>query len=334
MTRAHPTPQAHPDPQVTVIVPLHNSSVHLPGLLGCLERNDPARLHVRFVDDRSTDDPAAALAPALDRHPHWSLQQLSGPHASAGAARNLASEDLRTDWVTYLDADDWLRPGYLPALVSEAGRLEVDLLRTDHVVAEGRRRTLRRVPSRHRGGRVGSPRDAILPADQPTIVDHPYAWAGIYHRRLAEAGLLRFDPALRTAEDRPWIWRLLLATERYAVAQQVGYLYRRDLPQSLSRVADERQLDFFAAQRAIAELLRTDPDGDRFWPKARRRGLELLLRQWSLRHRFTAELRARFEAAASDWLTDLAGLEEGLATMTAERAATVRRIRDQHRSAA
>ncbi|MCO6705232.1 glycosyltransferase family 2 protein, partial [Streptomyces sp. CHB9.2] len=66
-------------------------------------------------------------------------------------------------------------------------------------------------------GEVLDPRDAILPADRTTSVDYAYVWAGIYHRRLLERGLLHFTESLRTAEDRPWIWRLHREATSFAV---------------------------------------------------------------------------------------------------------------------
>jgi len=42
-----------------------------------------------------------------------------------------------------------------------------------------------------------------MPVTDTTMVDYPYAWAGIYHRRLVDRGLLHFHDGLRTAEDRP-----------------------------------------------------------------------------------------------------------------------------------
>ena len=50
-------------------------------------------------------------------------------------------------------------------------------------------------------------------------MDYAYAWAGMYHRRLAERGLLHFTDGLRTAEDRPWIWRLHREAESFAVTR-------------------------------------------------------------------------------------------------------------------
>ena len=95
------------------------------------------------------------------------------------------------------------------------------MVRTDHVKFNGRKRAVHRSPMGPRGV-VMSPRDAILPAHRLTSVDAPNAWAGVYHRRLADDGALQFGEGLRTAEDRLWIWRLYLWVPTFAVIGLAG----------------------------------------------------------------------------------------------------------------
>src|SRR5690606_4721383 len=102
--------------------------------------------------------------------------------------------------------------------------------------------------------------DAILPAHRTTSVDYAYAWAGVYHRRLVERGLLHFTDGLRTAEDRPWIWRLHREAESFALSGLLGVFYRRGLPSSLTQIGDARQLDFVRAFDQVVEETVRDPE--------------------------------------------------------------------------
>ncbi|CAM5689991.1 hypothetical protein SANTM175S_10189 [Streptomyces antimycoticus] len=117
-------------------------------------------------------------------------------------------------------------PRLLRASARGDGGLGCDFVRTDHVQCTARARSITRVPHGRRDV-VMNPRDAILPADRSTSVDYPYAWAGMYHRRLADEGLLHFTHGLRTAEDRPWIWRLHREARSFAVLGVHGVFYRR-----------------------------------------------------------------------------------------------------------
>src|SRR5262249_31088581 len=131
-------------------------------------------------------------------------------------ARNAGLNAAQGEYITFLDGDDWIEAGYLERLVASIERFGCDFVRVDHVQVFGPRRKVFRVPQPRRD-EVFNPRQGILPATYSTMVDYPYAWAGIYHRRLLDQGLLHFHHGLRTAEDRPWIWRLHRRAESCAV---------------------------------------------------------------------------------------------------------------------
>jgi hypothetical protein len=166
---------------------------------------------------------------------------------------------------------------------------------------------------------VLKPRDRILPAGAKTMVDYPYAWAGIYRRELGD--LLAFPGHLHTAEDRPWIWRLHREARSFAVVSLAGIFYRRMVPSSLTQIGDERQLHFFDAFELVFKQIEDEHD---LLPKAVRTFCALLAHHLELGDRFSPALRARFVARAQDVL---AGLPAGLVTQAGlepERAALLR----------
>ena len=249
-----------------MIVPCYNLEEYAAGTLLSLARSRHPDIEFLLVDDASTDSTPAILAARADTLGRASI--LTRPHnGGLSAARNTGLDAVSGTYVAFLDGDDWVEPGYFPALLAVIERLGCDMVRTDHVKVHGRKRAVHRIAHGPRGA-VMSPRDAILPAHRLTSVDAPNAWAGVYHRRLADDGTLRFDEGLRTAEDRLWIWRLHLRAPTFAVVGLAGVFYRRGVAGSLSEVGDDRQLDFIDAFAAIFTELAADPDGPRFRPKA------------------------------------------------------------------
>ena len=109
-----------------------------------------------------------------------------------------------------------------------------------------------------RHGVTLDPRSGILPVDRRTMVDYPYAWAGVYRRSLGD--LLRFPAGLHTAEDRPWIWRLHREAASYAVVPLAGLFYRRQVANSLTQTGDRRQLDVFDAYEMVFDQLHGQPE--------------------------------------------------------------------------
>lgn len=299
---------------LSVIVPVRDGERYVADALASLTRNFRPGFEFIVVDDGSADDTAAVVEDFRADLPGLAVIRNPEPLGLADA-RNTGLEAASGRYVTFLDGDDWLAPGYLARLVAAVDGLGCDFVRTDHVQVEGRKRVVHRAPAARRGA-VLDPREAILPAGVRTMVDYPYAWAGVYRRSLGD--LLRFPAGLHTAEDRPWIWRLHREAVTFAAVPLAGVFYRRQVPGSLTQVGDERQLHFFDA----FELVMKDLEAA-YLPKAVRNFCALLGHHLELAGRFPPELRERFTARAAGMLGDLPPdlVAEAVAAMPAERAA-------------
>ena len=303
---------------LSVVVPCFDVARHVADTLASLARNTAPTTEVIFVDDASRDDTAAVLGAGVQRLPGARVLTLSRT-GGVGAARNAGLAQAVGDYVTFLDGDDVLAPGYLDQLVGSIEGLQCDFLRTDHVQVRGRDRVLRRVAHPHRGV-VTDSRTGIGRAGQSSAVDAPNVWAGIYSRRLLDDGLLQFDEDLRTCEDRVWVWRLHLAGRPFAVVGLRGVRYRREVTGSLTDIRDERQLDFVPAFERIVAMVRADPEAERWLPKALRSYCAIACHHLVGEQHFAPELQvalrqrvlASFRSLPAQPLTDvLLGLDRG-----------------------
>jgi hypothetical protein len=157
-------------------------------------------------------------------------------------------------------------------------------------------------------------------------VDSPYAWAGIYDRRLLDVGLLHFDAAWRTCEDRPWIWQLHLRASTFAVVGLYGVRYRRDVSASLTQRCGEQQLDFIPAFEKIMQQVYADRDADRFLPKALRSYCAVLCHHLGQRDRYSPALQRKLRAWSAASLRRLPAepLQAAIADLDAQRAASMK----------
>lgn len=285
-------------PVLSIVLPVHNVEAYLPDMLVSVERNADPDFEVIVVDDGSDDATPQVIEQFADRLP---LLQVVRHEQAAGLAdaRNAGLDRARGRYVTFLDGDDWLAPDYLRRLVESIERLDCDFVRVDHVVVRGRERVEVRAPEARRNS-VLDPRSGILPANRRTMVDYPYAWAGIYRRDLA--GMLRFPGHLHTAEDRPWIWRLHRTAGSYAVVSLAGVFYRRLRPTSLTQIGDARQLHFLDAYALVLAQVADDPV---LQPKAIRQFLAVLAHHRKLQARFARAEQVRLRRQARDILSML-----------------------------
>ncbi|MER5885544.1 glycosyltransferase family 2 protein [Streptomyces sp. NPDC001941] len=313
--------------KLSVVVPFYNVRSYASDTLASLRANAREDFEFLLVDDCSTDGTLELLQRAEREVPGVVLLRHER-NGGLATARNTGLDAARGEYLAFLDGDDWTAPGHFARLLCAIEELGVDFVRTDHVQCTARARSVHRVPVGRRGEAL-HPRDAILPADRSTSVDYPYAWAGLYHRRLKERGLLHFTDGLRTAEDRPWIWRLHREADSFAAVGSLSIFYRRGVSSSLTQIGDIRQLDFIRAFDQVIEETAKDPDADRLLPKAVRTYCAVISHHLGSVKRFepavARKLRAMGAAALRGMPQDV--LREALDSMDAERASRLRRLR-------
>ncbi|MEV4898651.1 glycosyltransferase family 2 protein, partial [Nonomuraea sp. NPDC055795] len=177
---------------LTVIVPVRDGEAYIGDCVASLARNARPDFEFIVVDDGSVDATGQIVEDAAV--PGLSVLRHLTPVGLADA-RNAGLAAATGRYVSFLDGDDWLAPGYLAEMVAAIEGLGCDFVRADHVQVTGRNRVVHRAPWARRGV-VVDPKEAILPAEVKTMVDYPYAWAGVYRRSLRD--LLQFPGSLHT----------------------------------------------------------------------------------------------------------------------------------------
>jgi glycosyltransferase involved in cell wall biosynthesis len=255
-------------PLLSVIIPAKDQAPFIRDAMTSLTRqfDDPSVMEIIVVDDGSTDGTGELAAAFTGRLP--GLQILRNDAAlGVASARNRGLDHATGRYITFLDPDDWYAPGHLAKITADIAELGVDFVRVDHIRHTNGHRSRHHAPQARRDVSL-DPKAGILPHGEATMVDYCFVWAGIYDRRLKDAGLLYFLDGVSTAEDRPWTWNLHLNASSYAVIDSPGIFYRRGVATSLTQVYDDRQLDFLPCYESIFELVDRHPDAARFWPKA------------------------------------------------------------------
>lgn len=97
-----------PDHSITVVIPTYNRCVELARALDSLVAQTDADFDVIVCDDGSTEDIKAVTQAYTDR---LRLQLLRIDNSGGPARpRNVAVAAAHTNWVSFLDSDDWWKP--------------------------------------------------------------------------------------------------------------------------------------------------------------------------------------------------------------------------------
>ena len=114
-------------PVFSIIVPAYNVEQYLPRCLDSLLKGQGTQTEVIAVDDCSTDGTAELLRQYAVKHPHLRVFTHE-TNQGVSAARNTALDAAQGDYILFVDADDRLHEGAVPALLAMIGQTKPDIV--------------------------------------------------------------------------------------------------------------------------------------------------------------------------------------------------------------
>lgn len=212
--------------QVSIILPVYNCAAFLPSALTSLLAERDIRLELIAVNDGSTDNSLALLREAAQRDERVIV--LDQPNQGPAAARNAALKVARGEWVTFVDADDWVAPGTYREWHRQACASDLDALIGNgyRFTADPHNETQSPLFKRQAWDKVLSGTDWIVHCTQQGEWPH-FVWLQFIRRALIQQHGMRFVPGL-LHQDILWTLNLALAAKRMGFARKLSYGYRRN----------------------------------------------------------------------------------------------------------
>ncbi len=175
--------------KVTVIIPVFNRADLVRRAVESVLAQTYRPEQIIIVDDGSTDDPRASLQEIVSSDLIKIIRQ---QNAGVAAARNVGIEAARTNWLAFLDSDDWWLPEKLSRQISwHNANLEYLISQTDEVwIRNGRRVNPKKYHQKQNGEIFYLSLDRCLISPSSVLLSR---------RLFDEVGL--FDPSLPACED-------------------------------------------------------------------------------------------------------------------------------------
>ncbi|GAA1846095.1 bifunctional glycosyltransferase/CDP-glycerol:glycerophosphate glycerophosphotransferase [Asanoa iriomotensis] len=237
-------------PLISFIVPVYNVRSYLRQCLDSMLADSSVPVELIAVDDRSTDGSAEVLAEYAARDPRVTVLTLDR-NGGQGPARNRGLEQATGDYVWFVDSDDWLADGIVPAVAARIADLDPDVVVVDHVRAHWDGRV---DPSLNRFARTP---EVFALHEWPRAIEILHTpWNKIVRRSLLLGTGFRF----RTGwyEDIPFTYRVLMAADRITLLDRVGVHYRQRRVGAATRTVGEGH---FAIFTNWSEVFDTFDDG-------------------------------------------------------------------------
>ncbi len=251
--------------RLSIIVPVFNmaSDGKLTFCLDSLLNQTIDDYEIIAVDDCSTDNSLDILKDYETKHPGRFIAVHSEVNHHQGGAKNIALRIAKGDWISFIDADDWIAPDYYEQMFEVADRTGADMVGCDYCeVSEHTFVPGRQVPN-SRPDQTG-----ILTASQKRsmIIDGGSLCTKIYRRdRIIRDGL--FFPEDIFYEDNAVGNSYLIMANHYEYIEKPLYYYYQHDSSTVHTFSVTRCEDRMAAGRMIVSEAKRHGYYDEFKPE-------------------------------------------------------------------
>jgi glycosyltransferase involved in cell wall biosynthesis len=249
-----------PGPLLSIVVPIHRVERYLPRCLDSILAGSSDEVEVVGVDDWSPDSSGAVLDAYARRDPRVRAVHLT-TNVGLGRARNVGLACARANYVWFVDSDDWLPGGAVPAVAGRLAATAPDVLVLDHAVVEPDGRWFSPTPP----GVLGGPGVPAPLAHQPQLLNLAHsACTKVVRRQLLDDTGLRFFPGWY--EDGPFSHALLLSAPRIDTLDRICYCYRQRPDEAITGSVSDRHFDVFTQYDRLWSIVDGQPAYERFRP--------------------------------------------------------------------
>lgn len=241
---------------ISVIVPVNNGEGSLAKCVESIAAQEDVNLEILVVNDGSTDGTASVCKRLLECHPNLSVIEM--PDLGVSAARNRGLSQAKGEYVTFVDADDRLRPGMLAQIYWMLQGTKSDLAGCRFVPwsTETDWTALLGAGKRPRTG-IGRTGVSIYNNEgylkEAILQGNTRCWSKLYRRDLI--GPVRFREGLSVGEDLLFLLELLPRLNWAAESDYLGYGYYQNPEGVMNRPFAPAYLDQIACWEKARELI-------------------------------------------------------------------------------
>lgn len=248
-------------PLISIIVPIYKVEVYLSCCINSILSQTFSDFELILIDDGSPDCCGQICDDYAKRDDR--IHVIHKPNQGLSSARNSGIEwalsNSESQWLTFIDSDDWVHPLYLEALLYAAHGFDISISSRRYTHGEALPKTTEYTIKNEKT-------DAFYLRNMSTAIT---AWGKLYKKNLFST--LRF-PVGKIHEDEFIIYKILFQYKSIPVIQEPLYAHRVN-PSGISRSkwslariavldAMEEQVDYFydhgfqhIAKRRISDLI-------------------------------------------------------------------------------
>lgn len=239
-------------PKLSIIIPVYNVEKYVSN---CLESilNQPFKdLEVICVNDGSSDKSLSVLQEYKNRDERMII--IDKKNEGSGVARNSALAIARGEYIFFVDGDDWIEENSLDKMISEADKLQTDILifgGLSYYEEKGRKGgySANKLPKKYLN-KIFSSEDI-----KKDVFKFPStAWTKLYRREFLMKNNIKFQE-IKVGQDQLPFFHSIITAEKIALLPQNLYCYRKNRKGAVTAVKKKKNFSPIYVFYAVEEVL-------------------------------------------------------------------------------
>ena len=216
-------------PLISIIVPVYNVEKYLSKCIESILHQTYKNFELILVDDGTPDNSGKICDEYALKDSR--IKVFHKANGGVSSARNLGIDKAEGEWVTFVDADDYLLSEFLEGLYTPIKQGEnVDFVHGGCVNVKNEEFDSINQSYEYY---IGDNKTLLLQRLRGLVISKLFRLDKIRHR--PEGIILYFDEKMRIAEDMAFTLDYALYVNRFALVSETGYCYRIDNMQSATK---------------------------------------------------------------------------------------------------
>ncbi|ESK80294.1 glycosyltransferase [Lactococcus lactis] len=234
------------NPLISIIVPTYNVEKYIRTCIESILAQTYRNIEVIIVNDGSTDQSLAVISDLICSH--HNVKVINQKNQGLSVARNTGIDVATGKYITFVDADDKIMPGFVSSLYQIADKTGADIVRGSFRDFNGN------IP------KAWVP-DFNVPTNCGTIVLDQFlssnisfaVWSSIYRLDFINSNHIRFTPGI-LLEDGDFTTRAYMLAKLVATSPEPNYAYRINRPGSILTTKNAQKMSL-SEEKVISQFI-------------------------------------------------------------------------------
>lgn len=205
-------------PKISAIVPVYNTEKYLHRCIDSILSQTFNDFELLLIDDGSKDESGKICEEYAQKDAR--VRVLHKENGGVSSARNMGLDNARGEWISFIDADDWIHLDTYNILVEKAdtGLFDFIIFAFKSIFAESEKQV--KIPDYKKDSKRLFIREYLLSGW--TVV-----WNLLIRTEFINKNNIRFQEGINIGEDFQFLFRALLITDSIGTVNRPLYYYNR-----------------------------------------------------------------------------------------------------------